>query len=107
MRVVEYLDERGDSPFAAWFTDLGAGAATKVAVALERMSLGNLGDAKGVGAGVMERRIDSGPGYRIYFGLENEELVILLAGGIKQRQQRDIEVAKARWNDYRARKKRE
>ncbi|NMG39002.1 type II toxin-antitoxin system RelE/ParE family toxin [Chelativorans sp. ZYF759] len=106
MRVVEYLDERGVSPFAAWFSKLGAGAATKIAVALERMSLGNLENAKGVGAGVMEHRIDSGPGYRIYFGQDGAELVILLAGGTKQRQQRDIKVAQARWNDYRQRKKR-
>jgi len=60
---------------------------------------------KGVGAGVFESRIDFGPGYRIYFGKDGGELVILLGGGTKKRQQSDIETAHARWHDYKRRKK--
>lgn len=63
------------------------------------MKEGNLGDVELVGRGVSERRIDFGPGYRIYFGRDGEELVILLAGGTKKRQQRDIQDSQARWGD--------
>lgn len=60
--------------------------------------------AKSVGAGVVERRIDWGPGYRVYFGQEGEKLIILLGGGTKKRQQHDIEDARARWAEYKRRK---
>jgi putative addiction module killer protein len=60
-----------------------------------------------VGAGVLEYRLDFGPGYRIYFGRDGWNLVVLLAGGTKRRQQQDIGVAQARWADYKRRKKRE
>lgn len=105
-RVVEYLDEAGLSPFGEWFGKIDAHAAVKVRRSLARMENGNFGDAKGVGAGVVECRIDFGPGYRIYFGRDGGDLIILLAGGTKRRQQADIETAKARWADYKTRKKR-
>ena len=60
---------------------------------------------KGVGEGVLEYRINWGPGYRVYFGRDGETLVILLSGGTKKRQLRDIEHAKALWADYRRRRK--
>ena len=104
MEVVEYLTASGRSPFGIWFGQLDPRAAAKVTVALARMEQGNLSDAKSVGAGVWERRIDFGPGYRLYFGRDGQRVVILLAGGTKRRQQSDIEDAKARWKDYRARK---
>jgi putative addiction module killer protein len=59
---------------------------------------------KGVGSGVQEYRIDFGPGYRIYFGKDGDRLVILLGGGTKRRQQKDIALALERWTDYRKRK---
>jgi putative addiction module killer protein len=68
-------------------------AAAKVATAVTRLSLGNMSNVKGVGSGVFELRIDFGPGYRVYFGKDGERLVILLGGGTKQRQQRDINAA--------------
>lgn len=74
-------------------------------VAIERMKQGNFGDHKSVGAGVVERRIDYGPGYRIYFGRDGETLVILLGGGTKKRQAQDIEFAKGCWKSYQAAKK--
>ncbi|MGH7837640.1 MAG: type II toxin-antitoxin system RelE/ParE family toxin, partial [Candidatus Binataceae bacterium] len=76
----------------------------KFAAALARMQQGNLSNAKGVGAGVYEYRIDFGPGYRIYFGKDGERLVILVGGGTKKRQQEDIAHALARWQDYKRRK---
>jgi putative addiction module killer protein len=103
--IREYVDERGQSPFAKWFEDLDARAAAKVTVALARMELGNLVNVKALGAGVLEYRIDWGPGYRVYFGRDGSTLVILLAGGTKRRQQWDITVAQERWADYRRRRR--
>lgn len=78
--------------------------AAKVATALTRLAGGNFSNVKGVGAGVFEYRIDFGPGYRVYFGKDGERLVILLGGGSKKRQQRDINAAIAAWQDYKLRK---
>jgi putative addiction module killer protein len=105
MKAIEYLDSVGRSPFADWFGKLDALAAAKVAVSIARIEAGNLSGVKPVGAGVLEYRIDSGPGYRVYFGREGDRLVILLAGGTKQRQQKDITAAQARWDDYKRRKR--
>ena len=100
-----YSAESGQSPFEDWFTDLDAPAAAKVVVALARLEQGNNSNAKGIGEGVFENRIDWGPGYRVYFGMDGDALVILLTGGTKRRQQRDIEAAKAMWRDYKRRRK--
>jgi len=102
--VLEYLDPGGRSPYAEWFDDLDAQAAAKVAVAITRLAQGNFSRVKGVGGGVSECRLDFGPGYRIYFGKDGEGLVILLGGGTKKRQQKDINDAIARWHDYKKRK---
>src|SRR5277367_7011554 len=100
-----YLTAGGESPFESWFSDLDAAAAAKVTVALVRLEQGNTSNAKGVGEGVLEYRIDWGPGYRVYFGRDGETLVILLTGGTKKRQQRDIAAAIDMWADYRERKR--
>jgi putative addiction module killer protein len=103
----EYIDTSGRSPFGKWLHSLNVHAAAKIATALERMAEGNLSNVKTVGAGVLEHKVDFGPGYRIYFGRDGDRLVILLAGGIKKRQQEDIRRAKANWADYRKRKTQE
>ena len=105
LTLLEYLDVEGKSPFRDWFAGLDAMAAAKVTVSLARIEQGNLSNAKGVGRGVLEYRIDFGPGYRVYFGRDGDTYVILLAGGTKRRQQRDIDAAKARWADYKDRKR--
>jgi putative addiction module killer protein len=64
-------------------------------VRIRRLSLGNPGDVRPVGEGVSEMRIDYGPGYRVYFASRGEQLIILLAGGDKQSQARDIKAARA------------
>ena len=107
MEIREFLDSRGGSPFASWFDDLDAQAAAKVTVALTRMERGNLSNAKGVGGGVQEYRIDWGPGYRVYFGQDGDTLIILLCGGTKRRQQDDIAEAHAHWAEYKRRTKEE
>ena len=107
IEVREYLDRDGRSPYANWFDGLGAQAAAKVAVAVTRMEQGNLSNVKAVGGGVLERRIDFGPGYRIYFGKDGDRLVILLGGGTKKRQQKDIDAAQTCWRDYTQRRMQE
>jgi len=104
IEIAEYLDEDGDSPFGKWFADVDVQAALRVRRALARMEQGNFGDSKGVGEGVMERRIPFGPGYRLYYGRDGETLVILLIGGTKKRQSDDIDAAKQHWAAYKARK---
>jgi putative addiction module killer protein len=104
IRILEYLDSDGRSPYAHWFEGLNAPAAAKVAAALYQLAAGNFSNVKGVGSGVFERTINVGPGYRIYFGRDSQSVVILLGGSSKQRQQQAIEAAKARWIDYRHRK---
>jgi putative addiction module killer protein len=99
-----YLGPDGASPFESWFASLDAAAAAKVSVALARVEQGNLSNVKSVGQGVLEYRINWGPGYRVYFGRDGGVLVILLIGGTKKRQHRDIEAAKALWADYRQRR---
>ena len=107
LTVLEYLHGDGSSPFADWFQSLDAAAAAKVTTAICRMELGNFSNVKGVGAGVFEYRIDFGPGYRVYFGKDGDAVVILLGGGTKKRQDRDIADAHERWADYKTRKAQE
>ena len=84
--VREYIDAAGRSPFTKWLRALNVQAAAKVATALERIADGNLSNVKTVGNGVLEYKIDFGPGYRIYFGCDGDRRIILLAGGSKKRQ---------------------
>lgn len=102
--IAVYVDEAGAGPFSDWFDALDARAAAKVTTAITRMSNGNFSNVKSVGQGVSEYRIDYGPGYRVYFGRDGDILVVLLAGGTKKRQQRDIDQAHERWADYKRRK---
>ena len=107
IEIREYIDDRGRSPFGRWFNSLDAGAAAKVRTSLARMEAGNLSNVRGVGRGVLERRIDVGPGYRVYFGRAGDTLIVLLGGGTKERQQRDIERVRELWQEYRRRKQQE
>lgn len=95
-----YVAAGGEEPFADWFAGLDVLARAKVTRAIARMEQGNFSNVKSVGQGVLEYRIDFGPGYRIYFARDGETLVVLLAGGTKKRQQRDIDAAHRYWLDY-------
>jgi putative addiction module killer protein len=105
IEIVEYLREDESSPFANWFDGLNVQAALKVNTYLTRIGNGNLSNVKSVGNGVHECVIDWGPGYRVYLGKEGDKLVILLGGGTKKRQQKDVDQAKELWKEYKKRKK--
>jgi putative addiction module killer protein len=88
------IEIRETSEYAAWFEGLhDRMAKTRILIRLRRVSLGNLGDVKFVGEGVSELRVDYGPGYRVYFRRKGEALVVLLGGGDKRTQSRDIQRA--------------
>jgi putative addiction module killer protein len=96
----EYINAAGVSLFANWRDKLDAAIRARITTAVFRLATGNFSATKGVGAGVFELRMDFGPGYRVYFGKDGEQLVILLGGGTKKRQQSDIESAQALWREY-------
>ncbi|WP_281789354.1 type II toxin-antitoxin system RelE/ParE family toxin [Limnohabitans sp. INBF002] len=88
------IEIRQTEHYVRWFAALrDRTARARIDIRIRRMSLGNLGDVKAVGAGVSELRIDYGPGYRIYFVQRGTQLVVLLAGGDKGSQSRDIAMA--------------
>ena len=95
-----YVTAGSREPFAEWFAELDPIASAKIARAIARMEQGNFSNVKSVGEGVLEYKIDFGPGYRIYFGRDGETIIVLLTGGTKKRQQRDIDAARAYWQDY-------
>lgn len=107
IEVIAYTDRRGRNAFRRWYARLDPIARVRVRNVLDRMESGNLSNAKGVGRGVLEYRMDFGPGYRIYFGRDGDTLIILLGGGTKSRQNRDIQNAHALWQEYRRSKRRE
>ena len=86
MRLLEYIDSNGNSPFARWFADLDPTTAAKVTTGLTRLEMSVISDVKSVGEGVLEYRIHFGPGLRIYFGKDGNTLIILLGGGTKRHQ---------------------
>lgn len=99
----EYLD--GDcSPYGEWFNELDPVAAARVDRYVRRMEQGNFGYSSHVGGGVQELHIDFGPGYRVYYGRDGDSIVILLGGGSKRGQSRDITEAIARWEKFKRRK---
>jgi putative addiction module killer protein len=88
------IEVRQTDKYAEWFKSLrDRQARARINTRIRRLSLGNPGDVKPVGEGVSELRIDYGPGYRVYFVQRGETLVILLAGGDKRTQNRDIRTA--------------
>lgn len=106
MKLLEYIKEDGSSPYKKWFDTLSAQAAAKITVAKARMELGNTSSIKWFD-GIGEYRIDWGPGLRIYLIQDGKELIILLGGGTKKRQQQDIKNAKFLYKEYKVRKKRD
>ena len=99
--LLYYETENGHVPFQEWYASLkNIDAQVAVRARLTRIRRGLFGDCKPVGEGVYELRIFIGPGYRVYLGLKDKAWVILLCGGDKNHQDRDIRAAKFYWNDY-------
>lgn len=97
--IREY-EERGRSPYHKWFSGLDAAVRARIFRHVARMEGGNLGDSKAVGDGVQELRMHFGAGYRVYYGRDGDTIIILLGGGSKRGQSRDIKAAKERWKNY-------
>jgi putative addiction module killer protein len=90
------LEVRQTSTYSDWFQGLkDRMARTRIDIRIRRLSLGNAGDVKPVGEGVSELRVDVGPGYRVYFIQKGSVYIVLLAGGDKSSQEKDIRAAKA------------
>ena len=103
--VLIYQTQEGKAPFEEWLNSLrDRKGAAKIRVRLDRARLGNLGQYRSVGEGVFELKIDFGPGYRVYFGQEGDTIVILLCGGDKSTQYKDIKSAHEYWANYRRRR---
>jgi putative addiction module killer protein len=104
IELVRYQQEDGREPYTEWFRGLrDENAKVRIAARLRQIESGNLGDAKPVGEGVTELRIHVGAGYRVYCGRHGQFLVILLCGGEKSSQSKDIIRAKALWTEWKRR----
>ncbi len=102
--IAYYLTESGGKPFKQWLDGLkDITARQKVRIRLDRIRLGNLGRNRSVGESVYELKIDYGPGYRVYYGLDKKTVILLLLGGDKSSQKKDITQARIYWDDYRRR----
>jgi putative addiction module killer protein len=104
--VRHYVTASGADVFAAWFAALAdRQAQARIQARVDRIGRGLFGDCEPVGEGVWELRIDWGPGYRVYYARAGEQIILLLCGGDKRKQQADIKQAKEHWRDYQERTK--
>jgi len=104
IELVYYQQENGHNPFTEWLSTLrDKMAKARIASRLRQVELGNFGDSKPVGEGVTELRIDVGAGYRVYCGRHGRCMVILLCGGDKDSQSKDIARAKVLWAEWKRR----
>ncbi len=102
--IRNYLTTDGKNIFDEWFDSLrDKRAKGRIRTRLDRVEEGNLGDSQSVGEGVFDLKIDYGSGYRLHFGQEDLSIIILLCGGDKSSQERDIKKAKQYWQDYQSR----
>lgn len=96
-----YQDADGNEPFTNWFNSLrDVQGRKRIGARLRRLEQGNYGDCEPIGEGISELRMFFGPGYRVYFGEEGDNIVLLLCGGDKSSQTQDIEAAKAYWKEH-------
>ncbi len=101
--IQNYVTANDRVPFLEWLNSLkDVKGKAKIKERLKRVRLGNLGDYRSLGEGVFELRINYGPGYRVYFGQVGEIIVLLLCGGDKSSQEKDIRKAQEYWIDYRS-----
>lgn len=99
--IIAYVDEYGNEPYTQWLSGLkDRKAQERIKIRIRRLESGLYGDCESVGEGVMELRMFFGSGYRVYFGEDEGNIIILLCGGDKGSQSRDIKIAKAYWKEY-------
>ncbi|MDT8287167.1 MAG: type II toxin-antitoxin system RelE/ParE family toxin [Elusimicrobiales bacterium] len=99
--VTVYRSDTGREPFSEYVDALrDRVAVSRIRLRVTRAKLGNFGDHRTVGRGVIELRIDHGPGYRIYVGLHGDEVIVLLCAGSKSSQRSDIVKAWGYWEDF-------
>jgi putative addiction module killer protein len=101
LTIREYLKPDGRNPFRDWLAKLDVSVRARIQARVLRFEMGNLGDHKSVGGGVWEARLTFGPGYRIYFGKDGPSIILLLLGGDKASQIKDIRQAQGFWIKYR------
>jgi putative addiction module killer protein len=102
-KLVDCETPSGSCPIREWLDELDFIVSARVQVRINRVAHGNFGDAKSVGQGVSELRLTFGSGYRVYFAVHGDEIVVLLCGGNKSSQDDDIETAKKYWLDFKRR----
>jgi putative addiction module killer protein len=96
-----YRTPNGRAPYTEWLKSIGdRRTRRRIQIRIDRLEAGNLGDYRPLGDGVFELRLRFGPDYRVYFGEVDNTIVLLLCGGDKSSQARDIERAKAYWREY-------
>jgi len=99
--IVIYADRNGFRPWVEWLAHVkDQTARARILVRIKRLKQGNYGDCKSIGEGVFELRLFFGPGYRVYFGELEGHIVLLLCGGDKTSQAKDIKQAVALWREY-------
>lgn len=104
MEVKYYITEDGREPVVEWLKGLkGSRERGVVRARISRLQLGNPGDSKSVGDGIWELRVDTGPGYRVYYARSGNVTMLLLCGGSKKSQNSDIALAKEYWTKYKSR----
>ena len=104
--VNEYTDVDGKSPYDSWLKSLRDKCAiARIIMHVDRMELGLFGDSSPIGDGLSEMRIHYGPGYRVYYGKEAQRVYLLLCGGDKSTQTKDIKQAKLYWQEHKQRKR--
>lgn len=103
-KIEHYLLKNGTDPFEKWLKELNdIKARAKINVKIERLSIGNFNSSKPLGDGISELKINYGPGYRVYYGQSGKLVILLLCGGNKSTQQKDIATAKEYWLDFKRR----